>query len=950
MKSKKGYFFSILITILSLSAISYLLYELIANNGIYPSGEQTWFYIYRGNLIYKALMRGEIYPLFDSAWYNGIQPLRFTSPLALFLLAFCNIAAYGQIYVSYIFFCIVLFILGQISFTICGFIAKRPVSGAVIGAIYFFCPTNIYMLFAYGDLAISLCLCFVPLLLCLLITYLDSGRSRALFGAIIVFCLIILSHTGFSALLFLFIILYLLLQRFFFRNRRRMVKTITGLVISYAICGIFVLPLVEDGYDFERFDRARQFFQSILITLNPLYRVDVSAYMIYFGISLVIISVLGILVSNKRSAPGFLVAIVLVLVSTPSAYEMIKVIPGAEALWMMLLLPVGSCMVLLSVLYWKKLRKWIFAAFILIICIDSLPSLYFIYGNHNRLQPFERFKRVSENTYIDKAKELCGQRIALIDLGTLGGEAAYIISNYAPVKNEVFGIGYETAKTADNVSRINMAMADEYYDYMFDRLLMLGADTVIIQKEQAVYGESSLIKLDRAAENNGFDILYENGDYMLYKHKDLNLTFGTKAVYDAIGIGYSAYSLSLAFPNIKEATDDYLDHYTYEELSKYKVVYLSGFYYEDREVAEDLVQKLSQNGVRVVILADGMPEDRESRTKTFLGVTCNVIQFENGYPILYTDDFGELDCDLFPRDYSKWITYYLNGLGDVRGTIYDNEIELAFMGTGINENICYVGLNIPFYYYLTKDKNAGNIMQWVMGMDAGQLPDRSLIPYELTTFNGGMIINSTEDNLNTSISYQDIFRSDQTIGEENNLLTVNKGTTIISYAYPYLFKGLLVTVAGFAFCAIFMSYVSASEKRDREKNKRLSKDSSEGGGQLPKESAETDTDANKENRLETDSESYIEQKTESVIQTTPEMEVLETEIPELKQDIGTASVSKNKSESIQQTESETEFIKDLNSDFETGFNSEITSHKKDFDFDFKAGDDFDLGPGEKWNK
>ncbi len=816
MKSKIPGLLAILITVASLFGISYLLLELIVTNGLYPSGQDAYYHLFRGDMLYKSIVKDDYYPLYNGMWYNGIQPLRYIAPLSAVLIALCEMYSGGQIYIAYIYYCIVLFGLGQIIWTVIGFKKKRPLTGSVFGIIWYFLPINIYFLFGQGNLAMALCLIFVPAFLLAVSEYLGSNRITDLVAIMVLCCLMILSHTGVALLNFLLVCIYMLLQRIYFKNRRRMLKVFVSLFISFMICGIYTVPMLIGGYDFEKLDRAGNFFQSILITLNPVYRLSVPGAA-YFGLSLLLVAILGIMVSNTKSAPMFICAIVTVLLTGSTAYLMLRIIPGAEMLWMLFLLPGAAALILLGVIYWDKLRKWILLVFVLLIAIDSIPSLYWIYGDKNGRQPGQRIVELSERTLIKEAKELTSQRVAFIDLGELSGEGVFALSYGPDGAKEVFGLKYESAVTSDNTRRLNMALSDEYYDYMFDRCITLGADTVIIDKEQVPYGERSLIKLDKAAERCNYDFLYENSQYMLYHLAGIDSYFGTKTKYDAIGIGYSAYSLSLAFPNIKETSDEYIDHYTFEELSGYKTVYLSGFYYDDRIAAENLVRKLSENGVRIVILADGMPEDRDTRTKTFLGVTCNVIQFENGYPILYTQDFGEMDCDLFPRGYSKWITYYLNGLKDVKGTIYDNNIELAFFGSGINENVCYIGLNIPFYYYLTRDSHAEKIMQWVMGMEPSVLPEKEIYKMETSSFLNGLMINSPVDDLNTGIALQDIFRSDRPLGEDNNLLVVDSGNTIIRIVYPYLMESLIVTGIGLLLCMIFLIYCFASEIRDREK-------------------------------------------------------------------------------------------------------------------------------------
>jgi Na+-transporting methylmalonyl-CoA/oxaloacetate decarboxylase gamma subunit len=79
------------------------------------------------------------------------------------------------------------------------------------------------------------------------------------------------------------------------------------------------------------------------------------------------------------------------------------------------------------------------------------------------------------------------------------------------------------------------------------------------------------------------------------------------------------------------------------------------------------------------------------------------------------------------------------------------------------------------------------------------------------------MINSPVDELNTGLAFQDIFRSDSQISEDNNLLVVNSGNTIIRLVYPYLMEGIIVTAIGVILCMIFLIYCMTSEIRDREK-------------------------------------------------------------------------------------------------------------------------------------
>lgn len=879
MKNKLKNLIAIILVLIFGAGISFVLMKLISEGGIYPSGSDTMYHVFRGNVFYKSLRDFGNIPLYDRYMYNGIEPVRYEFVLSPLLFALCEFATAGNVFSAYLYYVAAIFCIGLLAWTVIGIKREKPVLGLILGVLWFFLPNNIHTLLVEGNLSRSLAYVFLPIVFYGVYQFLDDGRWVHVLWFATGLLLMMLSNLEFAGMTVVGASLFLVVYRFFWRKRRRITKIVAAIPATYMMAGVFLVPYLRGSIAAEGEEFAAAFFQNLLITLNPLYRINTTYEAYYFGISLFVVAVLGALASNRDSAPGFITAIILVVLTATAAYPIINIIPGSEILLMLRYMSIALCLVFVGVLFWTKLRKWVLVVFAILIAADSVPGLYWIFGNENYVSPTSRYDQMVHETFIDEAKEICAQRIALFDLSSLGAEGAYLISGYGEQEMAVFGTGWRYSATSDNTKRLNSAMSDEYFDYLFDRCIEMGADTVIIQKDQATYGERTLVKLDRAAERLGYDILFENGGYMLYHLAGIEGTFGTKAVYDAIGIGYSAHSLSLAFPNIKETGDQYLDHYSYEYLSQFKTVYLSGFFYEDRYAAEDLVRKLSENGVRVVILADGMPEDRERRTKTFMGVTCNVVQFENGYPILYTRDFGEMDCDLFPRGYSKWVTYYLNGLTNVGGTISDNNVELAFFGTGENENICYIGLNIPFYYYLTQDINAEKLMQWVMGMDPAILPRREIYPVNIEYGNNKIVIDSNVDYLNTALAYHDSFRSQQDIYVDNNMLIVRKGRTEINVVYPYLTEGLAVSALGLVLLIMLLVYIRKSDIRDKEKAARLA---AEAEKQAEAEQ-ETETEAEVEAEAEAEPEEEVEESESKVNE-------IEIETQEQEAEMGQAEV------------------------------------------------------------
>ena len=236
------------------------------------------------------------------------------------------------------------------------------------------------------------------------------------------------------------------------------------------------------------------------------------------------------------------------------------------------------------------------------------------------------------------------------------------------------------------------------------------------------------------------------------------------------------------------------------------MIYLSEFTYDSLSDAEELIKRLADNGNQIVILADGIPENRENRMKVFLGVTCNLIKFKNSYPELETVDYGVLNCDLFPLSYADWSCYYVNGLDKVQGKLTDAGAEIDFYGTVYNDNIHFIGLNIPLYYYLTEDPSIGKIMYDVMMMEPGTMPERKVAPMDIVYTPTGISI-SCKELINTGLGIQDCFSSERPLISRNYLMAVEEGTTDITFIHPYFWQGLSLTLLGLALTVLYTIYL-----------------------------------------------------------------------------------------------------------------------------------------------
>ena len=133
---KKYIYVSIWTIVYILAAIG-ICYALSVS-GNYPSGTDTFCHIYKGNVLYDQISKGNWYPLYDQYWYNGVQMMRYWAPLPVYFLAFCQFIAGGQDLDGYLVFVALIEIVGGLSWLFIGVKKDRIMLGGFIGILWFY--------------------------------------------------------------------------------------------------------------------------------------------------------------------------------------------------------------------------------------------------------------------------------------------------------------------------------------------------------------------------------------------------------------------------------------------------------------------------------------------------------------------------------------------------------------------------------------------------------------------------------------------------------------------------------------------------------------------------------------------------------------------------------------------------------------------------------------------
>lgn len=798
MKERKQPYYLILIMLIFYALLSFVVAKLVQNSGIYPSGVDTLGHIYKGDMLYKAIGKGDFWPLFDPFWYNGMETMRYTAPLPLYFLALCQWFGGGNPLNGYLVFVAAICLLGAISWLSIGFKVKRPFFGSFVGVLWFFMPNNLYVLFHEGNLPQSMCIALLPLLMYLVYKCLREKPWYAWCELSVCFSLLVLCQPGYAGLVLLALVVYFVFDAIVSRQWLEGVRVAVSLALGYLLAGIWLVPfLVRKCVSQVSMEVLADFFQDVLLSLNPFARYQRGCVDVYFGLAVLLLAIFGGLLSKKKSLPGFWTGLIVFIGTSDISYILLSHLPGGQILQMLRFISIALCMVLFSFLIWDTLKKGWVVLFAALLVLDALPSLPMVVGHMSETKPQKILADYADWTLIEQAKEITNQRLALVDESALNAMGAYLATGFGEPLAISYGAMGELSATSTNFLQIERALEEGEYPYVFDRCLELGNDTVIVRMDIVGSLDRHPIKeMDAAASNVGYRMVNSNDNYRLY-HYEIDGNWGTVSEYPAIGIGSATDQLSRQFPAVEETESDNLNDYTFEQLSNYDLIYLAGFTYDDKAAAEELITRLGASGVRIVIAADGIPDDRGSQNQSFLGVVCNGVVFSQGYPDLDTVD-GVLETDLFPDGYREWSTVYVDGLDEVWGTVENVDWELPFYGTVKNENIIVIGLNLTYYYGLTEDESIGRLLDRTLNISSRDLPKREIVPYSVQYLEDKIVLNSEQSGLNTGIAYHDSFKANGGIYQRNHLLHVGEGETVLFLTYPYLHWGMISSIVAAA--------------------------------------------------------------------------------------------------------------------------------------------------------
>lgn len=799
-------FFALLI----FGGISLAIMYTIKIGGLYPQGSDTLCHLYRADILLEHIKSGKWYPLYDPMWYNGVEIMRYWAPLPLYFLAFLQFLIGGTALDAYIVFCGAIFFIGAVGWLMLGCHFNRIGFSVFMAVTWYFLPENMRLLILDGNLPRVVINTALPFLLYFIWKFIDEQKKKSILGVILCTSFIGLCHIGIAFMVIVTVLLFVGCYTLINKKRGIFLKITTAMIIGICMIGVWVVPSLIGG-GASRGEAGNQvmslFFDNAWHALNPTLRYAGNLTNFYYGLSIFILCMLGIFLSNKKAKPGFITGLFIFLCTSKSAYSLFVLLPFSQFLWMIRFVTVSFAFVWLSFLLWKGLKKPILVSLCVLITIDCASSIPYIYveAKDRVASPLQAQVEQADDLLLNDAKDITVQRMAFFDLSGYGSFAPYYVAGIGRKVPYVFGAGWEGAKTSDNIVRLNSAIENGRYTYVFDRSLELGTDTLLFPINQLQGGEMDINTLIQAGIKFGYSLVKQNETSILF-HMDIDGTFGTITQYDNLAVGQAANDIALLFPDFEEGRSSSLDDYTVEELCQYKKVYLSDFEYKDKKETEKKLKKVADSGTSIYVDMNRIPKNKSTNNMELFGVTAQNVLFSESFPTLWYEG-SKFETGPFVKELKQWSGVYLSGLKDVKGFANMNNQKLPFLGTAGNENITLIGFNLVYHSEIASDQIAEGLVGKIFDESSEKIPKRQIVPVDILYENSRIVLGTENSKVNAAISYLDIFTPDRPIAEQNNCVILDKGVTTIYLKYPYLLEGCIVSTIGFAAMIGFIIFI-----------------------------------------------------------------------------------------------------------------------------------------------
>ena len=454
--------------------------------------------------------------------------------------------------------------------------------------------------------------------------------------------------------------------------------------------------------------------------LNPLSRLK-NIETPYVGLGLILAVFASLLAPWSRNrvvlATG-LSGILLAFLATPQLTRLVSALPLSSLLWPIRFLGMASLFLLFA--FAASLRAWwlksppVTALMVALVLADCGLSARLIF-----LRPLNPSLASIGQTMAT----LAGWREATLDESRLGSAASWVFTDQAR-REQIFGWGYQGARTAFNVASLNEALSHASFGYLFDRLNLYGVDDVVVLDTLPHAQE-----FENLLPQEGFTLTLRS-DHLAYYHRE-GQPRALSPAWHALAIGRSAQNYPFLFPQAVLGNSPYLDDYSIEELTRYPALILAGAQWRNRNAAEQLTQEVAKHGVRVFVDLTLTPVDPLSQIPRFLNVWGETVILSPD-PVQVSGWKTPLQLAPFGSKEELWHTFLPQNLQHEVMT-FDYLGKRAVLA-GYNEveggKIWFLGANLAYHALVDQDEAAIRLLSELIGLPAGQPTAYQSIPLE----------------------------------------------------------------------------------------------------------------------------------------------------------------------------------------------------------------------------
>lgn len=760
--------YEIIVALVMAVLLSFAMILTTARTGVFPMGDDVYLYLGKADYLYQELVEGHVYPIFMDSWYNGYQMFMTSAPVPYVILAGLQWLAGGDAMSAYLLLIGVVNFVSLLSFIVLGVRMKNFWPAVCFGLLWMFFPENLRAISVDGNVPYMVLMMLLPALFVAIQSAIVKKKATAYSLVAVVVAFMFMTQPMYAILFLVGMVIIV----YFYARSRNSFSGVKETMIAMSLGVIASAPWLYQAVMNGVFDSVSFSTESFSFGIVP-----------FCGIFFLA------LFAQKESRTCITGAICLMLLSMGVYFETLQGTTIGTVVFNSAYATLAYLVLGIAFILWESGKKRIKFVLWLVLLFGCIPGTYRLIENSTGQSIYEQQVEVAKENGLTSAIRLADRRMILLGLGEELSFPAYFAQTNGIEINFSYDLTNQGAVIGENLELLNYALYSNNFGYLFDRCLILGNDTVVIKKEGLEWQKERVqelrAKLVNAANEVGYTLESED-EYSFVFHMELPEYVGIGTYYDGIAIGDSSSSITLLYPDFHTGHSNRLEDYTLEELLEYRLVFLSGFRYNNKEEAENLVRNLAKNGVKVFIDMNGVPENIATNRKTFLGVTAQDVTFWDKYPVLVFED-TVYELNKFYKEYSEWGTVYIQNAQQSIGYTWVDNKPLCFFGE--TEGVYFIGFEIFAHVLETDDSAARELLEQMLSEKMGRVPKHEIhaISY---TYDGSQIeISSNADRINTTLAFQTSFLSDEVLNSEQNMLVVNQGVTTITFSYKKIMIG-----------------------------------------------------------------------------------------------------------------------------------------------------------------